>query len=143
MNEQNNDGVMNDLTDQVQSLLYNDVHFESVNKRMHTSIQCENPNGKFTCQTFKVDTGADGNLMPITMFSKLFPQVSLDTLSKMIEKGVTLFTYNNTPIKQYGTCSLKLSFKRSTICKFFVVKHEMAIVGISDSEKLKLVKVNF
>ena len=82
--------------------------------------------------------------MPMTMFNKLFPQVSLDALNRTIEKGVTLYAYNNTPIKQYGTCSLKLSFKgRSSVCKFFVVKHEMAIVGISDSEKLRLVRVNF
>ena len=29
------------------------------------------------------------------------------------------------------------------MCKFFVVEHETAIVGINDSEKLKMVKVNF
>ena len=65
-------------------------------------------------------------------------------LSKTIEKGVTLFAYNNMPIKQYGTCSIRLSFKgNSSVCKFFIVEHETAIVGITDSEKLKLVKVNF
>ena len=37
-----------------------------------------------------------------------------------------------------------LSFKgNSSICNCFVVEHEKAIVGIIDSEKLKLVKVNF
>ena len=60
VNEQR-DKVMDDLVDQVQSLFYNDVNFESVNKRMHTSIHCETPNGKFSCQTFKIDTWADGN----------------------------------------------------------------------------------
>ena len=90
---------MDDLADQGQSLFYNDVHFESVNKSMHTSIQCVTPDGKTSCQTFKVDTSADGNLMPITMFSKLFPQVSLDALSRTIEKGVTVYAYNNTPNK--------------------------------------------
>ena len=93
---------------------------------------------------FKVNTGANGNLMPISMFTKFFPKVSLDALSRTIEKGVTLYAYNNTPIKQYGTCNVKMSFKgRSTICKFFVVEHETAIVGIGDVEKLRLVKVNF
>ena len=61
---------MGDLADQVQSLFYNDIHFNSVNARMH----------------FKVDTGVDGNLMPISMFMQLFPKVSLDTLSRMIER---------------------------------------------------------
>ena len=52
--------------------------------------------------------------------------------------------YNNTPIKQYGTCSVKVSFKeKQQICKFYVVEHSTAILGVSDSEKLGLVKVNF
>ena len=82
--------------------------------------------------------------MPIRMFAVLFPKVSLDTLSKTVNKGVTLFAFNNTPIKQFGTCSVRLGFKnKSLICKFFVVEHDTALVGINDSEKLGLVKVNF
>ena len=66
------------------------------------------------------------------------------SLAKTIDKGITLYAYNNTPIKQYGTCSVKVSFKeKQKICKFYVVKHATAILGISDSEKLGLVKVNF
>ena len=41
INEQNNDGVMDDLAEQVQSLFYNDVHFNAINTRMHTSIKCK------------------------------------------------------------------------------------------------------
>ena len=104
------EGVMDDLVEQVQSLFYNDVHFNSVNSRMHTILQCTTPDGWSSDQTFKVDTGADGNLMPISMFSKVFPKVSLDALSQTINKSVTLFAYNDTEIKQFGTCSMRLSF---------------------------------
>ena len=115
-----------------------------MNTRMHTLIECQTPDSKISLQTSKVDTGADGNLMPISMFSKLFPKISLETLGKMINKGIMLFAYSSTQIKQYGTGSVKLSFKRkNVICKFFVIEHETAIVGITDSEKLGLVKVNF
>ena len=111
---------------------------------MHTSFECKIPNGRTSTQTFKMDTGVDGNLMPISMFTKLFPKSSLEALGKKVEKGVTLFAYNNTPIKQYGTCSIRLIFKgNSAVCKFFFIEHETAIVRIADSEKLKLVKVNF
>ena len=62
----------------------------------------------------------------------------------MIDKSVTLYAYNNTAIKELGTCQIRLNFKgRSFICKFYVVEHETAIVGISDAEKLRLVRVNF
>ena len=60
------------------------------------------------------------------------------------DKGITLFAYNNTPIKQYGTCSVKVTFKgKQEICKFYVIEHSTAIPSVSDSEKLGLVKVNF
>ena len=91
---------------------------------MHTELSCETQHGLRSKQTFKLDTGVDGNLMPITMFTKLYPKVSLEALSKTIEKGITLFAYNNTKIKQYRTCSVKIVFKnKSEICKFYVVEH--------------------
>ena len=100
------DGIIDDLSEQVQALFYNDVHFNMINKRMHTLINCETPDGRLSEQTFKIDTGADGNLMPITMFTKLFPKLSLEALSRMVDKSVTLYAYNNTAIKQFGTCKL-------------------------------------
>ena len=74
---------------------------------MHTELGCEMSQNR-SKQVFKIDTGADGNLMPITMFTKLYPRISLETLSKTVDRGITLcMPYNNTPIKQYGTCSVK------------------------------------
>ena len=137
------DNGMDDLADQVQSLFYHDVHFNNVNMRMHTELGCQMSQNKLK-QVFKIDTGADGNLIPITMFMKLYPKISLEMLAKTIDKGITLFAYNNTPIKQYGTCSVKITFNgKQEICKFYVVEHATAILGVSDSEKLGLVKVNF
>ena len=94
VSEQKDNG-MDDLADQVQSLFYNDIHFNSINTRMHTSIECKTPGGNLSRKTFKVDTGADGNLMPISIFMQLFPKLSLETLSKTVEKGMTLYAYNN------------------------------------------------
>ena len=118
INEQS-DGVMDDLAKQVQSLFHNDVHFNSINARMQTTLKCETPDGWSSDQIFKIYTGADGNLMPISMFSKLFPKVSLDALNRTVNKSVTLYAYNDTDIKQFGTCSVKLNFKRKLhVCKF-------------------------
>ena len=40
--------------------------------------------------------------------------------------------------------ALRLSFQgRSQVCKFFILEHKTAIVGITDSEKLGLICVNF
>ena len=142
INEEKNKS-MDDLANQVQSLFYHNVHFNSINTRMYTEIECKTPGVK-SKQTFKVNTWANGNLMPITMFAKLFPRVSLDELARTIESAVTLYAYNNTPIKQFVMCSVHLSFKRKAkICRFFIVEHNTAILGINDSERLGLVRVNF
>ena len=45
---------MDDLADQVQSLFYNDVHFNSVNTRMHTEIEYKTPGGKVLRETIQV-----------------------------------------------------------------------------------------
>ena len=125
---------MDDLAEKVQSLFYDYIHFNSINARMHTTLKCETPDGWSSDQVFKIDTGANGNLMPISMFAKLFPKVSLDALNRTVNKNVTLYAYNDMEIKQFGTCGIRLNFKGKTqVCKFFVVEHEMAIVGM-DSE---------
>ena len=111
---------------------------------MHTRLECETIHGLKTNETFKIDTGADGNLMPIRMFARLFPKLSLEILGKTVDSGITLFAYNNMPIKQFGTCSVKISFKeKQTICKFYVVEYSTVILDVTDSEKLGLVNVSF
>ena len=71
-----NKNEMEDLADQVQSLFYHDIHFNSVNTGMHKKLECEMPHGLKTSETFKIDTGANGNLMPIMMCAKFFPKIS-------------------------------------------------------------------
>ena len=49
---------------------------------------------------FKLDSGAHGNLMPISMYKSLFPGLLHDVLKKSIDK--TLVAYNKQEIKQIG-----------------------------------------
>ena len=135
---------MDDLADQVQLLFYHDMHFNVINMQMHTKLNCEMKQGLKSSELFKIDTGVNGSLMPIMMFVKLFPNISLETLGKLIESKVTLFAYNNTPIKQFEMCTMKISFKgKHKICKFYVDEFSTVIIGVNDSEELGLVKVNF
>ena len=50
----------------------------------------------------RVDTGVDGNLLPIGVYKCLGGNV--DKLARTIDRSVRLVVYNNTKIKQYGTC---------------------------------------
>ena len=94
---------------------------------------------------FKLDSGAHGNLMPISMFKSLFPGLPHDVLRKSIDKRVTLVAYNKQEIKQ-GQCCINvfnLSTGKSKTCKFFVVKDRCnPIIGLHDSIALNLLSVN-
>ena len=56
-------GSMNDLADQVQSLFYDNMHFNTINMQMYTKVNCEIKQGLKSSEMFKIDTGADGNLI--------------------------------------------------------------------------------
>ena len=57
-----------------------------------------NGNSMRTC--FKVDTGADGNLLLLGEFFKHFPNANMTQLAKTIDPHTKLYAYNNTEIKQ-------------------------------------------
>ena len=56
----------------------------------------------------KVDTGADGNLLPVNIYKRLGG--SMRELTRMVDKSVRLLTYNNTEIKQHGVCYIMIQF---------------------------------
>ena len=95
-----------------------------------------------TC--FKVNTGADGNLLPLAEFFKHFPNVNMTQLAKTIDSSTKLYAYNNTEIKQLGVCELLVEYQNTRkMCKFYVVDFPTAILGTHDSESPKLITVDF
>ena len=93
---------------------------------------------------FKVDTGADGNLLPLGEFFKDFPDANMTQLAKTIDPHTKLYVYNNTEIKELGVCELLVDYKTySKICEFYVVDFPTAIFGIHDSESLRLITIHF
>ena len=95
---------------------------------------------------FKLDSGAHGNLMPISMYKSLFPGLPHDVLRKSIDKRVTLVAYNKQEIKQLGQCCINVSNPstgKSKSCNFFVVgDHCNPIIGLHDSIALNLLSIN-
>ena len=104
-------------------------------------------NGRPLCKLrFKLDSGAHGNLMPVSMYKSLFPGLPYDVLRKSIKKRVTLVAYNKQEIKQLGQCCLNvlnMPTGKSKRCKFFVVgDHCNPIIGFHDSIALNLLSIN-
>ena len=142
--ESSNDGQIDEITLKVRSMYYYDVHFNSAKTRMHIKLNTKSCNGNSLKTGFKVDTGADGNLLPLGEFFKHFPDANMTQLAKTIDIGTKLYAYNNTEIKQLGVCELLVKYKEHhKICQFYVVDFPTAILGIHDSESLGLITVHF
>ena len=89
---------------------------------------------------FKVDTGADGNLLPIGVYKHLGGNV--DKLAKTIARSLRLVEYSNTEIKQYGNCYITVQFKAKRLeTKFFVMDQTTTLIGLIDSIRLGLIMV--
>ena len=87
---------------------------------------------------FKIDSGACGNLMPLSMFNSLYS----DKLpsSTTINHAVHLVDYNRQEIKQLGTCVVSIKF-RSTVKRvhFYIVPDRLKpILGMGDALALGL-----
>ena len=63
-------------------MYYNDIHFNSVNTHMHIKLNTKSCNESSLKTCFKVDTGADGNLLSLGEFFKHFPDANMNQLAK-------------------------------------------------------------
>ena len=141
--DDNSNGQIDGITSKVRSMYYHDVHFNSVNTHMYINLSMKSCNGNSMKTHFKVDTGADGNLLPLSEFFKHFANTNMTQLAKTIDPHTKLYAYN-TEIEQLGVCELLVEYKMNRkICEFYVVDFPTAIFGIHDSESLKLITIHF
>ena len=83
---------------------------------------------------FKIDSGASGNLLPLCLYRKIFPNVTQTELEWSIDHRVQLLAYNKKIIKQLGVCYLhvKNSQGHTKLCKFFIVNSKFnPIIGVN------------
>ena len=104
MDQESSDDQIDEITSKVESMYYHDVNFNSVNVRMPINLNTKSWNGNSMKTHFKVDTGADGNLLPLGEFFKHFPEANLNDLAKTVDPHTKLYAYNNMEIKQLGVC---------------------------------------
>ena len=81
---------------------------------------------------FKIDSGACGNLMPLSMFKSLYNRLPSST---SVNSAVCLLDYNKKEIKQLGTCYVSVRFRSIVKCvHFYVVPDKLKpIIGVSDA----------
>ena len=91
---------------------------------------------------FKVDSSASGNLLPLCLYRKTFPNVIQTELERFIDHRVQLLAYNKKVIKQLGVCYLhvKDSQGHTKLCKFFIVNSKFnPIIGVNCALRLGLI----
>ena len=74
--------------------------------------------------SYKIDMGSNGNIMPLHVYKKLFPNITNEQLAKTKDKSVLLKTYNKTTITQ------------------LVPRNGQALLGMPDTDVLNIIKIN-
>ena len=91
----------------------------------------------WTKQHFKIDSGAYGNLMPLSMYKSLYNPVPSSTT---VNSAVCLLDYNKCEIKQLGTCVVSAKYRSNVKwVPFYIVSDKLKpIIGVSDALSLGL-----
>ncbi len=94
----------------------------------------------------KIDTGAQGNVLPIRIYKQLFPKnVKNDRIIRPLPASrIKLYAYNDIEIKQFGICTIPCTFRDiNKNIRFFVADVAgPTIIGLPDSQALDLVRLD-
>ena len=93
---------------------------------------------------YKIDTGSEGNLMPLYIFQKIFKNMSEEQLKRSVKGNIKLKMYNGMHITQLGMCAVYIKFKNiKKRCVFFVVPgNGWALLGMPDMAALNIINLN-
>ena len=115
------------------------IHVETAKKQLHAKLQARSYNVKHKI-SYKIDTGANGNLLPIRVYQQFFPYVTQYQLEQSKKSQTCLEAYNGSEIKQVGACHLKLLFKKKSFdFTFYIVECETAFFGLQDIDRLGVI----
>ena len=129
-------------TIQIDSSNVNSVKDEAFAK---LQVKLPNVNHPNPVLKVKVDTGAQGNILPLRIYRNMFPdQVDENGFPTETAPSCTKLTaYNGTQIPQYGVCSIKCSYgDKETEAMFYVADVAgPAICGLPTCCQLNLVEL--
>ena len=137
-----------------ESIAIADVSRGETNPRqdeVFVSINVSLPQGAYrnTLLKAKLDTGAQGNILPMRLFRQMFPhcfddhdKVKPGSLSPL---AVILTVFGGSHIKHYGTIAIPCTYQgTSTLAPFYITDTPgPAIIGLPTSTDLKLLSLNF
>ena len=143
-----------DINDQFKAITFKSISVNAVrptqNEEVFVTLKV-NLNRNDNCSTTlkaKLDTGAQGNILPIRLYQQMYPQNAASSglhKSGSLENSTTvLTTYGGTTIMQHGICKIPCEFQnQKSVAAFFVTKADgPVIIGLPTSLELDLVTLN-
>ena len=131
------------------SATFENFTFSPITVNAHSNTECERTQvsatiiiephkGIKTNLKGKVDTGAEGNILPLRVFKQIFPRSV-----KLTSSTASLTDYNGGKIQQYGTITMPCSYKNRHHEETFYVADAAGpvIFGLQTCERLGLVTV--
>ena len=128
---------------EIETVSIDSVHLNENQSLLTVKLETQ-AGGNTIVVPYKVDTGSEGNIMPLFIFKKLFKNTTEEKLQKSVKGHIRLRTYNKTNITQIGTCAVGIKFKNiKKRCVFFVVSgNSQVLLGMPDTAAHKLININ-
>ena len=103
--------------------------------------------GQLATMTVKVDTGAEGNILPLRTYLRIYPEHCtgpLPTHGHLKRSLTTLTVYNGESMNHYGTIDLDITLKDyTTRATFFVAESPGPIIlGLPSTKQMKIITIN-
>ena len=103
--------------------------------------------GQLATMTVKVDTGAEGNIIPLSTYLRMYPEHCTGprpTPGHLKRSLTTLTVYNGESMKHYGTIDLDITLKDyTTRATFFVAETPGPIIlGLPSTKQMKIITIN-
>ena len=142
-----------DINDQFEAITFELISVNAVRPTQNEvfvtlKVDLNRNNNCLTTLKAKLDTGAQGNILPIRLYRQMYPQnVASSGLPKSgsLENSTTVLTaYGGTKIVQHGICKIPCEFQnRKSVAAFFITEADgPAIIGFPTSLELDLVTLN-
>jgi hypothetical protein len=130
---------------------FQNLNFDSIESpdgtQAFATIKIERLPGQCANLSGKIDTGSQGNILPVRTFAKMYPDRMSEagTPMKITPCDTILTAYNGTRIKQYGYINLECAYKnKASEFKFYIADTPSSVIfGYDLCVNLDIVNLNY
>ena len=150
------DGDKRELSDQFETITFESIAVDVIGPQTQptnevfvtVNIGLHSISSRRTALKAKLDTGAQGNILPLRLYRQMYPEnLSPEGFPKpeVLDHSPTVLTaYGGAKLVHHGKCKISCDFNgRKSVATFFVTETDgPAIIGLPTSLELNLVTLN-